>query len=174
MLQGRGRPSLVVLAADKPDPRYGEGDIDLGPKRASRSFQDMKKAQESYAEEPRQKQGGGEAAPRAEKTVPVTHEGDIDMGPKGASRSFQDMKNAQESYSEEPRQKGGEAGPASEKDDPENAPESGTLREEGPYPFEHEPTGATSSEEEEASEYAAPESGDLRDSARTPKHSRPA
>lgn len=64
--------------------------------------------------------------------------------------------------------------PRPQQDAPDSAPESGTLRGEAPYPFDREASGATSSEEEEPGEYAAPESGDLRGSQRTPRHSRPA
>lgn len=44
-------------------------------------------------------------------------------------------------------------------DDPAFAPESGTVREAA-YPFQGERSGATSSEEEDMSQYAAPEAGE--------------
>ena len=57
-------------------------------------------------------------------------------------------------------------------DAPHKAPESGTVRGEGPYPWDRERSGASSSEEEEGgagranpserSEVAAPESGEAR------------
>jgi hypothetical protein len=150
--QAAARQGTQGHAAHCPQGEPGEEpaqDLDLGPGRASSAFQDMKNAQESYAERPRR-----EAAREPEGA------GEKVGGPPSSLRRAASSTNlvggrvpswGQAGLKECPPAPSPSCFAATSatlwQDAAESAPESGTLRQEA-YPYERERSGATSSEDD--------------------------